>query len=96
MKAHGEINHQIWEGFIMTKRFLCLVLMLMLVLPAFAMAEDPVVVTAVLQINPEVVLEDNPVVQYIEDNLGIRLIIEAPPLASYGDRVKMLMATGES
>jgi putative aldouronate transport system substrate-binding protein len=40
-------------------------------------------------------LEDNPVVQYIEENLNIRLIIEAPPLASYGDRVKMLMATGD-
>jgi len=79
----------------MFKRFLCLALMLMLALPALAMAEEPVVVTAVLQINPEVVLEDNPVVQYIEDHLNIRLVIEAPPLASYGDRVKMLMATGD-
>lgn len=79
----------------MAKRFLCLALMLMLAIPAFAMAEEPVVVTAVLQINPEVVLENNPVVQYIEEHLNIRLIIEAPPLASYGDRVKMLMATGD-
>ena len=79
----------------MTKRFLCLALLLLLAIPAFAAAEEPVTITAVLQINPEVVLEDNPVVKYIEENLGIRLIIEAPPLASYGDRVKMLVATGD-
>ena len=79
----------------MLKRFLCLAMILMMVLPVIALADEPVVVTAVLQINPEVVLDDNPVVKYIEENLGIRLIIEAPPLASYGDRVKMLMATGD-
>ena len=77
------------------KRFLCFAVVLMLALPVFAMAEDPIVITAVLQINPEVVIDDNPVVQYIEEHLGIRLIIEAPPLASYGDRVKQLMATGD-
>ena len=54
----------------MTKRFLCVALMLILAIPVFAAAEEPITITAVLQINPEVIIEDNPVVQYIEENLG--------------------------
>ena len=83
----------------MTQRILSLALaaLMLLALPAFASAEtaEPVEITAVLQINPEVVLENNPVIQYIEERLGIRLLIEAPPLSSYGDRVKMLVSTGD-
>jgi putative aldouronate transport system substrate-binding protein len=84
----------------MFKRSLSLLLMVLLAftiptIAATAQTAEPIEVTAVLQINPEVVLENNPVIQYIEDHLGIRLIIEAPPLSSYGDRVKLLVSTGD-
>ncbi|MCL1855972.1 MAG: extracellular solute-binding protein [Clostridia bacterium] len=81
----------------MTKRILAIALVLMLALPAIAMAGEgePVVVTAVLQINAEVDLENNPMIQYIEDTLNIRLIIEAPPPSGYGDRVRQIVAGGD-
>lgn len=60
-----------------------------------APSSEPVEITAVLQINPEIQLENNPVIEAIEKKLNIKLIIEAPPLNSYGDRVKMLVATGD-
>lgn len=60
-------------------------------------AEDsePIEITAVLQLNPEIVLDNNPILQLIEDELNIRLKVEAPPQSSYGDRVKMLVSTGD-
>jgi ABC-type glycerol-3-phosphate transport system substrate-binding protein len=54
----------------------------------------PVEISAVLQLNPEIVLENNPLIKLIEDELNIRLKIEAPPQNSYGDRVKILISTG--
>lgn len=57
--------------------------------------DEPIVVNAVLQLNPEIVLEDNPVVAEIERRLNIVLNIEAPPVTGYGDRVQMMMATGD-
>ncbi len=56
---------------------------------------EPVEITAVLQLNPEIVLDNNPIVQLIEEKLNIRLLIEAPPQDGYGDRVKMLVSTGD-
>lgn len=56
---------------------------------------EVVEIRVVLQLNPEIQLEDNPVLQKIEDTLGIRLIVEAPPLNSFSDRVKMLVSTGD-
>jgi ABC-type glycerol-3-phosphate transport system substrate-binding protein len=51
-------------------------------------------VSAVFQLNPEIVLENNPVIKMMEEDLNIRLKIEAPPQNSYGDRVKILASTG--
>ena len=51
-------------------------------------------VSAVFQLNPEIVLENNPVIQLMESDLNIRLRIEAPPSNSYGDRVKILASSG--
>jgi putative aldouronate transport system substrate-binding protein len=51
-------------------------------------------VTAVFQLNPEIVLENNPVIKMMEEDLNISLKIEAPPQNSYGDRVKMLVSAG--
>lgn len=56
---------------------------------------EVVEIRVVLQLNPEIQLENNPVIQRIEDTLGIRLIVEAPPLNSFSDRVKMLVSTGD-
>ena len=58
-------------------------------------AQEPIEITAVLQLNPEIVLDDNPVIARIEEELNIRLKVEAPPQSSYGDRVKMLVSTGD-
>ncbi|MCL2832788.1 MAG: extracellular solute-binding protein [Treponema sp.] len=55
----------------------------------------PIEVTAVLNLNPEIVLDNNPVVAMIEKDLNIRFKIEAPPSSGYGDRVRMLVASGE-
>ena len=49
----------------------------------------PVTLRAVLQLNPEIELENNPVIAEIEFE------IEAPPQDGYGDRVKMLVSTGD-
>ncbi len=58
-------------------------------------SEKPVEITAVLQLNPEIVLDDNPLIALIEEELNIKLKIEAPPQEGYGDRVKMLVSTGD-
>lgn len=63
--------------------------------PETAASEEPIEITAVLQLNPEIVLDDNPVIKMIEEKLNIKLIVEAPPQSSYGDRVKMLVSTGD-
>ncbi len=84
----------------MFKRILGLVLASVLVLTAVcsaALAEkkEVVEISVVLQVNPEIQLDGNPIFQYIEDKLGIRLLVEAPPLNSFGDRVKVLVATDD-
>jgi ABC-type glycerol-3-phosphate transport system substrate-binding protein len=60
-----------------------------------ATADEPVVLNAVLQINPEVELDNNPIIAEIEQRLNIRLNIEAPPVSGYGDRIRMMVAVGD-
>ncbi|MCL2703368.1 MAG: extracellular solute-binding protein [Defluviitaleaceae bacterium] len=55
----------------------------------------PVELTAVFSINPEVVIENNPIFAIIEEKLNIKLIVEAPPQSGYGERVRMMVATGD-
>lgn len=69
---------------------------------ATAMAEETaepmdeiVELSMICQIPPEIVLENNPVVAEIENQIGIRLNIEAPPLNGFGDRVKVVVSTGD-
>jgi len=52
-------------------------------------------ITAILQIGSDISLENNLVVQRFEEQVGIRMIIEAPPSDGYGDRVRILAATGD-
>ena len=56
---------------------------------------ERVSITAVLQINPEVVLDNNPIVAEIEERLNINLNIIAPPVGGYGDTVRMMVAVGD-
>ena len=84
----------------MLKKRLCLLLTVVMLASmaggmVTAVAEAPVEVTAVVNINPEIVLENNPVIAAIEEKLNIKLIIEAPPQDSFWDRVKMLVSTGD-
>lgn len=58
-------------------------------------AEEVTEVTAVFQVNPEISLENNPVLKKIEEDTGVRLSVEAPPLNDFGDRVKVLVSTGD-
>jgi ABC-type glycerol-3-phosphate transport system substrate-binding protein len=80
--------------------WLALAAMLLMVVQAEAAgrkdtaSDGRVEVSVVLQLNPEIVLNNNPLIKLIEDELNIRLKIEAPPQNSYGDRVKMLVSTG--
>lgn len=57
--------------------------------------DEVVEVTCVLQLPPEISLDNNAVVQKIEEATGVRLIIEAPPVNNFWDRVKILVGTGE-
>ena len=87
----------------MKRKFLILVILVLMVSVAWAVgardssssgAGGPVQVSAVLQLNPEIVLDNNPVIQMMEKDLNIKLNIEAPPSNSYSDRVKMLVSSG--
>lgn len=61
-----------------------------------AVTDDEVIeVTCVLQLNPEISLDNNPVLDKIEEATGVRLIVEAPPSNSFSDRVKILVGTGD-
>jgi len=57
-------------------------------------AGGAVEVSAVFNLNPEIVLENNPVIQMIERDLNVRMTVEAPPQNGYGDRVKVLVSSG--
>ena len=87
----------------MTRRFLSLVLALMLVvtLVPLASAEDtePVFEEAtlrlVLNVPAEVDLENNPIIQRVYERTGIKMEIEAPPQNSYWERTRVIVASGD-
>lgn len=58
-------------------------------------AAQPVDLHMIAQINPEISLENNPLVDLVKKDLGINLIIEAPPQNNFGDRVKVEVASGD-
>ncbi|MDR0497015.1 MAG: extracellular solute-binding protein [Treponema sp.] len=51
-------------------------------------------ISAVLQLSTDIVIQNNPVIQMMERDLNVKLNIEAPPPSGFGDRVKMLVASG--
>ncbi len=52
-------------------------------------------VTMLNRVNADVSFEDNPIYEYILEEFGINLIIEAPPIANYVERQQILMASGD-
>ncbi len=58
-------------------------------------SEEIVEITMLHWLNPEIQFDDNAVLDLIEEELGIRLIIEAPPSNDFWDRLNIKMATGD-
>lgn len=84
----------------MKKRFVSLLVVLILLMScisfgASAQEQEVVELKCVLQVNPEIIIGNNPVLKAIEEKTGIRLIVEAPPLNGFGDRVKILVSTDD-
>lgn len=61
-----------------------------------AAAKEVVELNAVMYLNPEIELKDNPIVAEVEKKTGIRLNIEAPSSNDYWDRVKVIIAAGDT
>jgi putative aldouronate transport system substrate-binding protein len=85
------------------KKFLSVVLVAALAMSMFAgfavadtAQKDVVELNAVLYLNPEIELENNPIVAEIEKQTGIRLNITAPSVNDYWERVKIMIAAGDT
>jgi hypothetical protein len=86
-----------------SKKTVCILMSLALVMTLFAGCNGKkttgekglVDIHMIAQINPEVTLTNNPVVALIKKDLGINLIIEAPPQNGFSDRVKVEVAAGD-
>lgn len=60
-----------------------------------AAANDPITITVLNRVNPEVNFDNNPMLDAIEEKTGVRLEIEAPPISNYTDRLQIVMASGD-
>ena len=58
-------------------------------------AKGPVEVSMMLMLNPEIVLDNNPIVAAIEQKTGVKLKIIAPPLNDYWNRLGVTVGAGE-
>jgi len=58
-------------------------------------SEEPTTLSAILRLNAEYVIEGNPIIEELEKRLNIKLEIEAPPVNNYGDRLNIVMASGD-
>lgn len=61
-----------------------------------AQPQKEVEVKAILYLNPEIELKDNAVVAEIAKKTGVKLNIEAPSANDYWERVKILVAAGDT
>lgn len=77
----------------MKKVLLASLLCLSFVLPSFA--ADRVTVSMMLMLNPELVLDNNPVIAQIEQKTGVKLNIIAPALNDYWNRLGVTVGSGE-
>ena len=56
---------------------------------------DPVTLRIFCRLNPEVQVDDNPILHELEKKLNIVIDYEAPPLNSYNDKLQITMASGD-
>ena len=54
-----------------------------------------VTLTMVNRVNPEVVINGNPMLKYIREQFGFNIELEAPPINNYNDRLQIIMASGD-
>jgi ABC-type glycerol-3-phosphate transport system substrate-binding protein len=54
-----------------------------------------VTLTMVNRINAEVVIDNNPLFKYIREKFGFNIVVEAPPINNYYDRLLIIMASGD-
>jgi putative aldouronate transport system substrate-binding protein len=57
--------------------------------------KEPITITMMNRLPAQVVIEDNPVIDAIEEATGVRLEIDAPPINNYTDRLQLTMASGD-
>ncbi len=60
-----------------------------------AKGEGPFVISIVNRVNADVVIENNPVLEALEELTGYRINYEAPPIKNYEARLQLLMASGD-
>ena len=56
---------------------------------------QPTTITMLNRVNPEIVFDDNPMLEEITKLTGVTLEIDAPPISSYSDRLQILMGSGD-
>lgn len=56
---------------------------------------DPVTLRIFCRLNPEVQVDDNPILHELEKKLNIVIDYEAPPLNSYNDKLQITLASGD-
>ena len=59
------------------------------------MDTSPITITVLNRINAEMVLEDNPMFELVEEKTGVKLEVDAPPISNYTDRLQLVMASGD-
>ena len=61
----------------------------------YVMSTEPITLTMMNRVNAEVILDDNPMLEEVEEKTGVKLEIDAPPISNYVDRLQIVMASGE-
>lgn len=58
-------------------------------------SEEVVTLRMIIRVNPEYVVEGNPIIEELEKRTNTNLEIEAPPINNYSDRLNIVMASGD-
>lgn len=59
------------------------------------MDTSPITISVLNRVNAEIVFDDNPMLQAVEEKTGVKLEIEAPPISNFTDRLQLTMASGD-
>jgi ABC-type glycerol-3-phosphate transport system substrate-binding protein len=57
--------------------------------------EEVVTLRLIIRVNPEYIVEENPILEELEKRTNTKLEIEAPPINNYNDRLNIVMASGD-